>query len=768
MRKGDVELLAPAGSYEALVAAVQSGANAVYVGGKQFGARAFANNFDNETMQKAIEYCHLRDVSLYVTVNTLYTDDQFHELIEYITFLYQSGIDAFIVQDMGLFHLIKNYFPDAQIHMSTQASVKNLEGVLFFEEKQVDRVVLARELYIKDIEDIAKNTHIDLEVFVHGALCMSYSGQCLMSSMIAKRSGNKGKCGQPCRLPYELIENGEIITGKDKYLLSPQDLCSIEHVGELIDAGVKSFKIEGRMKRPEYVYSVVSAYRKAIDAYQNKKQVNLKDDIIDMKKMFNRGFTEGFLFQNSLSLAKSIPGNQGIYLGHIHHYQKNRKLLYITLNESLSQNDRIYFPKDDLTRTITKLYNNNKLINHAQKGELIAIELDSKIDLKQDVYKVIDYELIQNIQNTLKTEHIQLPVDIELNGEMDKPLQLTMSCLGHIVTVYSQSVVEKALKTPLSSKRLKEQLCKLGNTIYRANHVFISFPDQGIISIKEINELRRKAIEQLNSKRLNNNRLIKKIDYLPFYKKDYTQKKLAVKVSTKHMLDHVNINSIDQIFIPFYEYEQYSDKIIPYVPFLYDKKELMSFIHSPIYKQIKTIMVSDLGAYQLMKNDKKIILNANFNIANSFSLKEFDCDCVLSLEMSQKEINNLHTMNQLYLTSYTKIVNMNLKHCIISDHYFHYKNKHCSLCQKNKYQLKDRKGELFDIITDPHCHNYILNNRSLYLEKTDNFNVDYLLLDFINEEKPLIENIIHDFQMNVLQNKKSQLITSLDTFRGYY
>lgn len=768
MRKGDIELLAPAGSYEALVGAVQSGANAVYVGGKQFGARAFANNFDNETIQKAIEYCHLRNVSLYVTVNTLYNDDQFHELIKYITFLYQSGIDAFIVQDMGLFHLIKNYFPDAQIHMSTQASVKNLEGVLFFEEKQIDRVVLARELHIKDIEDIAKNTHIDLEVFIHGALCMSYSGQCLMSSMIAKRSGNKGKCGQPCRLPYELIENGKIITGKDKYLLSPQDLCSIEHIGELIDAGIKSFKIEGRMKRPEYVYSVVSAYRKAIDAYQNNKTVSLKEDIFNMKKMFNRGFTEGFLFQNSLSLAKSIPGNQGIYLGHIDHYQKNNKLLYIILNESLSQNDRIYFPKDDLTRTITKLYKNNKLINRAKKGELIAIELDSKINLKQDVYKVIDYEFIQNIQNTLKKEHIQLPIDIELNGEMYKPLQLIISCFNKKVTVYSQAVVEKALKTPLSSKRLEEQLCKLGNTIYYADHVHISFPDQGIISIKEVNELRRKAIELLNNKRLNYKRFIKEIDYPSFQKKDYTQKKLAVKVSTKHMLDHINIDSIDQIFIPFYEYKHYSSKVIPYVPFLYDKKELMTFMHSHIYKQIKTIMVSDFGAYQLMKNDKKIILNSNFNITNSFSLKEFDCHCILSLEMSQKEINNLHTMNQLYLTAYSKIVNMNLKHCVISDHYFHYKNKHCSLCQKNKYQLKDRKGELFDIITDQHCHNYILNNRSIYLEKIDDFNVDYLLLDFINEEKSLIENIIYDFQIYILHNKKSQLISSLDTIRGYY
>ncbi|MGN1182257.1 MAG: peptidase U32 family protein, partial [Faecalibacillus sp.] len=224
MRKGDIELLAPAGSYEALVAAVQSGANAIYVGGLQFGARAFANNFDNETMKKAVEYCHLHDVLLYVTVNTLYSDEQFNELIEYITFLYCIGIDAFIVQDMGLFHLIKKYFPDIEIHMSTQASIKNLEGVKYFEKQNVDRVVLAREMNIQEISTIANQCDIDLEVFVHGAICMSYSGQCLMSSMLSKRSGNKGKCSQPCRLSYSLLEDGNLLT-ENQYLLSPQDLC---------------------------------------------------------------------------------------------------------------------------------------------------------------------------------------------------------------------------------------------------------------------------------------------------------------------------------------------------------------------------------------------------------------------------------------------------------------------------------------------------------------------------------------------------------------
>ena len=272
MKKEDIELLAPAGSFDALKAAVQNGANAIYLGGQKFGARAFAHNFDYEALKQAVNYCHLRNVKLYVTVNTLYTNQQIEDIISYIQYLYEINVDALIIQDMGLFHLIKNNFPNIEIHMSTQASVRNLEGVKYFEEQQVDRVVLAREMSIKEISEICHNCDIDIEVFVHGALCMSYSGQCLMSSMIAKRSGNKGECGQPCRLPYQLKEDNKIVSLHDRYLLSPKDLCSIENVDQLIEAGIKSFKVEGRMKRPEYVGEVIKAYRKAIDTYFLKQK----------------------------------------------------------------------------------------------------------------------------------------------------------------------------------------------------------------------------------------------------------------------------------------------------------------------------------------------------------------------------------------------------------------------------------------------------------------------------------------------------------------
>lgn len=767
MREGKVELLAPAGSYDALVAAVQAGADAVYVGGLQFGARAFANNLDNETMQKAVTYCHLRNVALYVTVNTLYDDDQFEDLTEYLSFLYEIGVDAFIIQDMGLFHIVKQYFPEIEIHMSTQASIRNIEGVRYFQDLNVNRVVLAREMNIEEIAEIGHQCDIDIEVFVHGALCMSYSGQCLMSSMIAKRSGNKGKCGQPCRLPYDLLEDGKIISKEDKYLLSPQDLCTINHIDELIEAGIKSFKIEGRMKRPEYVYTVVSSYRKAIDQYLQKKHAeHFSTD--EMKMMFNRGFTEGFLFNDSISLAKSIPGHQGMFLGNIISYHKKSHLLYIKLQDQLFQNDRIYFPKNDLTRTVTKLYRNGQLVRCADKGDQIAIELNSKIDLQQDVYKVLDIQLINNIDKALKKENVHIPISMKLTGKTEKPLTLTVSDGKNEVIVSGDMKVERAINVPLTKQRIVQQLSKLGNTVYEVEHIDVSFPDDGMIAIKAVNDLRRNAMALLDRKRCMVQRQKPAAFDFAFHTRKRTVPKLAIKITDMEQLKNVHFEKISKIFIPFYNYKEYHEKLLPYVPFLYDEKDLAEFKKSRIYQLCDTIMVSDFGAYHMLRNEKRIILNHNFNITNSFAVQELKDDCVLSLETTRKHINSMAGDQNFYFLAYTKNINMNMKHCIISEHYFGHKNKNCSLCRKHHYQLKDRMNKKYDIITDRYCHNYLLNNRAVYIDQLDHLNCDYVLLEFFNENATLINKIIMDFQNNILLNKKSDFIHNLDTFRGYY
>lgn len=282
-----IELLAPAGNFECLVAAVQSGADAVYLSGKAFGARSYADNFDGETLEKAVDYCHLRGVKVYVTVNTLVSDSEMQELSEYLVFLNNIGVDAIIVQDMGVLQLAKQLVPELPVHASTQMTIHNTEGVKALENYGVNRIVLAREVSLQNIRRISQNTKAELEVFAHGALCMCYSGQCLMSSIIGGRSGNRGKCAQPCRLPYS-INNDKT----KRFYMSLKDLSAVNHISELMGIGVSSLKIEGRMKGPAYVAAVVGVYRKYID---NPHPLE-KADVELLDRIFNRGgVTDGYL-----------------------------------------------------------------------------------------------------------------------------------------------------------------------------------------------------------------------------------------------------------------------------------------------------------------------------------------------------------------------------------------------------------------------------------------------------------------------------------------
>lgn len=266
-----IELLAPAGSMESLIAAINNGANAVYLGGSKFSARAYASNFDNETMIKAVDYAHSYGVKVHITVNTLLKQSELQEALKYVGYLYEIGVDALIIQDTGLISLIKSVYPEFELHASTQITVHNGEGALYFREKGLHRIVLSRELSLDEIKYISKDLGIETEMFVHGALCVCYSGQCLMSSMIGGRSGNRGRCAQPCRMQYNL--KGETLGERKAYLLSPKDTSFIEDIEDIIKSGTSSLKVEGRMKKPEYVAGVIRNYRKAIDKVEKHKSL---------------------------------------------------------------------------------------------------------------------------------------------------------------------------------------------------------------------------------------------------------------------------------------------------------------------------------------------------------------------------------------------------------------------------------------------------------------------------------------------------------------
>ena len=282
-----MELLAPAGTKESLIAAVENGADAVYLGGKLFNARRFAANFNEEELCWAVKYCHVRGVKVYVTVNTLIHEHELEPVVDYIFSLYNLGVDAVIVQDLGLAHLIHSILPDFELHASTQMFLHNRFGIKFAEKLGIKRAILARELSLDEIAELAESG-LDLEVFVHGALCVAYSGQCLFSSLLGGRSGNRGQCAQPCRLPYQLVDRvsqAEVVEQPGDYLISPKDLRLIEHLDLLEKIGVKSLKIEGRMKGPEYTAVVTRTYRDAID----RRRVDHK------ALMFNRGLLPSFI-----------------------------------------------------------------------------------------------------------------------------------------------------------------------------------------------------------------------------------------------------------------------------------------------------------------------------------------------------------------------------------------------------------------------------------------------------------------------------------------
>ena len=294
-----VELLAPAGNMESLHAAVQAGCDAVYLGGTQFGARSYAGNFDHDAMIDAIRYAHRYGVKVYVTMNTLIYPDEMQAAIDYATFLYQHDVDAILIQDFGLADVLHQTLPDLPLHASTQMHIHNIDGIKAVKKLGMTRAVVPRETTLQELQVFCQQD-MEIEVFIHGALCVSYSGQCLMSATLFDLTGNRGACAKPCRMRYTLYEDDQALPSDGAYLLSPKDLCTLENLPAILDCGVASLKIEGRMKKPAYVAQVVSMYREAIDAWQQKRPYHVnKQAVQDLCTIYNRTFTPGYLFQPS-------------------------------------------------------------------------------------------------------------------------------------------------------------------------------------------------------------------------------------------------------------------------------------------------------------------------------------------------------------------------------------------------------------------------------------------------------------------------------------
>ena len=507
-----LELLAPAGSWEALEAAVNAGADAVYMGGKSFGARAYASNFDKEEMAKAVYFAHMHHVRIYITVNTLVDDSELEELADYLMFLNNVGVDGIIVQDLGVIRLARKIVPELPLHASTQMTITNSSGVDFAVAAGMERSVLARELSLKEIE-AACSRGTEIETFIHGALCVCYSGQCLMSSLIGGRSGNRGRCAQPCRLPYRLLNSkgDDMLEGKDagQYLLSPKDMNTLEILPQLIESGVVSYKIEGRMKRPEYVAIVVDAYRRAMDSYLACDYSVPAEDFANIEQIFNRDFTTAYMVNRPgrEMMSDRRPNNRGVLVGRVLKLDKQRNKAVIKLDKELHLGDGLEFwvtVGGRVGTTVTEMLSKGESVSSAAYGEQVTIDVPKGVRLNDRVFRTLDSKLMSYAQQFFGPDaKKRIAVDAVVTAHVGQPMTVTLTDEdGNVGYGETDFIVEEARKRALDYAVVHKQLDRMGTTEYFLNSLNVELDDNVMVPMSEMNEARRMACEALDAARL--------------------------------------------------------------------------------------------------------------------------------------------------------------------------------------------------------------------------------------------------------------------------
>ena len=777
----EIELLAPVGSFDALKAAVQNGANAVYLGGKDFSARASANNFDREELIEAVKYAHIRDVRVFVTTNTLIKQDEIEDFVEYAKFLYDIDVDALIMQDIGVAMLIHDLLPDFELHASTQMVAHSLEDVQYLESIGFKRIVLARELTVDEIKYICDNTNVDIEIFVHGALCVCYSGGCLMSSMIGNRSGNRGRCAQPCRQKYTMIDisTGEEIHSNGEYLLSTKDLNTIEDVDKIIETGVLSLKIEGRMKKPEYVATVINSYRNAIDEYQATKKVNISTETMeDLYTIFNRKFTKGLILGEVGEdvMNSNVPNNQGLYVGKVVDYNKKAKRLKIKLEGTLKKGDGINLGGG----TIGRIIKGKEIAQIGYKGETIELDFIGEARKNQPVFKTSDTNLIDKAQKTYTQdkEFAKSLIDAEITIKLGEYPELKLiDKNNNSVTVKGDKLVEKALKVALGEEKIETQIKKLGNTPYELDDLKINLDEGVSMPISLINQMRREAIELLDEARIPvKGRAYKdsKIKYSPkkYAKNINSNSKIRVKINNIEALKSIINLDIDMIY-----YEDVATleqamamatannkKLIYSAPRIVRNKEYKRLEKSNEYCK-ENVQISALGQVKYYKeNSENVSFDVDYylNPFNSETInhykKEGATTVCISQELNIHEIKETtkYTDMEIETVAYGYIPMMLSEYCpmgVVARSCK--KDKRCATCKESKYVLRDFKGEEYRISQDLFCrstiYNSIANCLINNLDELLDAGINVFRLDFTHESPELISKITKAF-INTVNN----------------
>ena len=799
------ELLSPVGDFECLKAAVQNGADSVYFGGGNFNARARATNFSGESLKEAIKYAKLRNVKTNLTLNTLIKNEEFEDAVKLAIEAYNYGIDAIIIQDLGLSKYILKYYPEIVLHASTQMTVHNLAGVKQLEEAGFSRVVLSRELDINEIKNIKENTNTELEVFIHGALCISYSGQCLLSSIVGGRSGNRGLCAQPCRLPYELLDSkdNKIDSG---YLLSPRDLCGLEFLPELIKAGIDCFKIEGRLKSPEYVRTVTRIYRKYIDYICDNIELSNEDLIKNINNMlseknastslsdqeellqvFNRGgFSKGHLSNkpNKELIFKEKSNNEGIYLGKVFNFNENKGHISFKLENSLSIGDKIKINND--IYNVSELMIGNQNFKTLPSGSKVTIgRMKGDIRKNNKIYRIESKSLNDSISPTFSgdKEFKKIPLQAEINIKENRPISLIIWSnsgfyKGLETKVTSSINPEKAQNLPISKEKIITQLSKTGNTEFEFINIKVNLDDNLFIQIGTLNDLRRSAISNLEKMVVQKHSFNENyVSEEALFNNDIKRKNVSSNPKISLLLNDIkmenkllNLSGVDNLYIPYKYFlnPNYFDFIKSlcqtYKTYIYMPNVIRDNLSKNVFDNIKNIIlkfnisgavISHISQVELFKNFKlDLIGNYTLNIFNTYSALELKKLGIsrynISPELNRAEIKDLIEYTDLNseLIVYGKTPLMTNNYC-----YLGCSNKCYPECDRKcmngeKYSLKDRMNLKFRIVPDNTCClTTIYNSKTTSISYKD-LNLDFVRIDILNEDINEIQNIIDTIKSN--------------------
>ncbi len=690
------ELLVPVGNWSSLEAAIHNGADAIYLGGKKFGARAFADNFSLEDLEKATKLCHLYGVKIYVTVNTLIYENEIEEVLEYIKSLHQMGVDALIMQDVGLINLVHQTLPNLEIHASTQMHNHSSESLEFLKSLGVKRVVFARELSLDYINNI--DTDLEKEVFIHGSLCISYSGQCLFSSQILGRSGNRGECAGMCRLPYKLYEDDKVIPTNGDYLLSPKDLCSTDDFLKLMQSDIKCFKIEGRMKSAEYVAVVTRIYHKLILAYENNQLLKVdEEDFNLLKAIFNREYTKGYLNNAKDIMNISAPNHQGIKIGEV--VKVTSKKITIKLSHNLKQFEGIRFLNHDIGINVNFIYDEkDKLINEGVKGKIIYLDNFINLDSLDTVM------LTKPKVDIYLGGYKKIPVSLSLKAKINEPLEIKITDGDNNYTLKSTELVQKSLNAPISEERIKEVLSQVGDLPFQVENINIDMDKEIFISIGTLKNLRRSVLEKLKEIREN-----KKVPYVEKEFKDEKidkkiQNGISVLVRTKEQLQACRDLKIKNIIVQ--NPKLWEEDLIYKIP-----RE--NLVHNYIYKNLLVTDYASLFKYPNSRSDYYL------NVTNHYTLdylNKYASVITLSPENTLENISNImqhyHNNINVEVLVYGRLELMLMKYCPLN--YLVNKDSVCHVCQNNKkYYFQDRNGAFYPIESNPLTHSTTILNTNI-------------------------------------------------------